>query len=127
MLPKNLWFQFQDQPQNSDTLRDRLFQEVRQNAIVEGMWKDLQNQRLWLDRFRSPRKAIFSSLTQDSPGLADFIILNRALQHRTVTFPADEAICISLLIEFPLDQLLANENADVEDIDGLREDRMCKV
>ena len=37
MLPKNLWFQFQDQPQNSDTLRDLLFQEVRQNARVEGM------------------------------------------------------------------------------------------
>ena len=127
MLPKNLWFQFQDQPQNSDTLKDRLFQEVRQNARVEGMGKDLHNQHLWLDRFRSSRKDIFSSLTQDSPGLADFIILNQALQHRTVTFPADEAICVSLLTEFPLDQLLANENADVEDQDGLREDRMCKI
>ena len=127
MLPKNLWFQFQDQPQNSDTLRDRLFQEVRQNARVEGMWKDLQNQRLWLDRFRSSRKDVFSSLIKDSPGLADLIILNQALQHRTVTFPADEAICISLLTEFPLHQLLANENADVEDQDRLREDRMCKI
>ena len=127
MLPKNLWFQFQDQPQNSDTLNHRLFQEVRQDARVEGIGKDLHNQYLWLDRFRSSRKDIFSSLTQDSPGLADLIILLQALQHRIITFPADEAICISLLTEFPLDQLLSNENADVEDQDGLREDRMCKL
>ena len=125
MLPKNLWFQFQDEPQNSDTLRDRLLQEVRQNSMVRKIWGDLENQRLWLDMFRSPRQN--TSLMQHSPFLDDFMILNLALQHRTVTFPADEAICISLLTQFPLHGLLANESIDVKDEERLREDRMCKI
>ena len=83
--------------------------EARQNALVNGMLGELQHQRHCLGIFRLPRQALLSGVTQHWPALVNFMISIRALQPRTVTFPADEAICISLLTDLPLHQLLANE------------------
>lgn len=116
------------QSQNSSILTDRPFQEAQQSSLVRSIWSDMLSQFRWLHMFRLPsRFNLHARLAQKLPGLAVLQTLNLALQHRAVTVPADEALCVGLHMGVPPDRPLLCEYTNEKGKERLLEDHTCEL
>ncbi|MCJ1320967.1 hypothetical protein MMC15_006308 [Xylographa vitiligo] len=112
VLAKSLWFQFRDQAEDLAVLKNGLFLEGYEDVRAMIIYHDLICQFQWLEMRQSENAA-------KSHAQHGILTLDYALSYRAVSVAADEALCISTLLDLALGEILA--------VPAEPEARMCKL
>ena len=116
VLPKCLLFQFKDRSENFNDVKESAWKEATSSSRVLDIITDMVSEIRWLNMFRAPQATSWQKLGLIFEALVN---VDFALQHRSVSVAADEALCISTLMDLPIKELLKVPEA--------AEDRMCKL
>ncbi|MCJ1287815.1 hypothetical protein MMC26_007167 [Xylographa opegraphella] len=112
VLAKSLWFQFHDQAEDFAVLKNGLFLEGYEDVRAMIIYHDLVNQFQWL--------GIYNPEDPANPKIGqELLTLDYALSRRAVSVPADEALCITTLLDLNLREIVA--------VPAEHEARMCKL
>lgn len=104
VLAKRRWFQFRNGPVDIDSLNPRLEQDAKVDLRAFQLRGDIDSQKWWM-KLRGFSGDESQPKKNADIGM-DLYSLDGAFQHRSVSVPSDEPLCICTLMDLPVIKVL---------------------